>query len=347
MEKNPSILRFGSLSVKVSSSLLLVCLKFETRWRRPPRRSTTILVAAMGVRQSWSGKITTEIKKRCRPRNLPRWDLLLGFPICICFPNSGCRWRSAVILSVQLTLVELNLPLLPLWREVQSKRFYKYFVAILDVSYVRWLWKKEKSWEVTATLNMVLGTDGEEKLLQRLEDLWLKALSRGRPRGEGNTDEERGLLCQWKNSFPFISGGVFFQRPFHESNRDLWYWIRDRRIFTIPEALRVRVFLWVSPSKELKPVFRPQYWNYFIVPQKIKTTSSSRIGDNFPYTFPPEGWSCGENFCHFQKQIKCWVTNKLVILCMAGIYIENPRLAWVNEILCAELRIVADSCWQI
>ena len=49
---------------------------------------------------------------------------------------------------------------------------------------------------MTATLNMVLGTDGEEKLLQRLEDLWLKALSRGRPRGEGNTDEERGLLCQ-------------------------------------------------------------------------------------------------------------------------------------------------------
>ena len=203
MEKNPSILRFGSLSVKVSSSLLLVCLKFEIRWRRPPRRSTTILVAAMRVRQSWSGKITTEIKKRCRPRNLPRWDLLLGFPICICFPNSGCRWRSAVILSVQLTLVELNLPLLPLWREVQSKRFYKNFVAILDVSYVRWLWKKEKSWEVTATLNMVLGTDGEEKLLQRLEDLWLKALSRGRPRGEGNTDEERGLLCQWKSSFHF------------------------------------------------------------------------------------------------------------------------------------------------
>ena len=44
------------------------------------------------------------------------------------------------------------------------------------------------------------------------------------------------------------------------------------------------------------------------------------------YTIPQKAWGCGENFVIFQNQIKCWATNKLVILYKAGIYIENMEV---------------------
>ena len=87
MEKNPSILRFGSLSVKVITHSLNnkeICQEklknlfvanlqhcIPLRWRRPQRRSTTTLATA--ARQRWNGKTTTGTKRRCRPPDLLRW----------------------------------------------------------------------------------------------------------------------------------------------------------------------------------------------------------------------------------------------------------------------------------
>ena len=74
MEKNPSILRFGSLSVKVitrfskqeASSYALLA-----RWRRPRKHSTTTL--ATGASPRWSGITTMETRRRCRPLDLHRY----------------------------------------------------------------------------------------------------------------------------------------------------------------------------------------------------------------------------------------------------------------------------------
>lgn len=135
MEKNPSILRFGSLSVKVitrfskeeASSYALLA-----RWRRPRKHSTTTL--ATGASPRWSGKTTMETRRRCRPLDLHRYlkiDTLLSFCTCkFCQPFSCWksvplnvfRLRNEVIPNARLTLVERSLPLSPQLREVLSRR---------------------------------------------------------------------------------------------------------------------------------------------------------------------------------------------------------------------------------
>ena len=58
-------------------------------------------------------------------------------------------------------------------------------------------WKRERSWGATVTQNMDLGTDGVgRQALQRLEDLWPKALPRKLPRGGGRADEKEGVSHQ-------------------------------------------------------------------------------------------------------------------------------------------------------
>ena len=145
MEKNPSILRFGSLSVKVitwfskqeASSYALLA-----RWRRPRKHSTTTL--ATGASTRGSGKTTMETRRRCRPLDLHRYlkvDTLLSFCTCkFCQPFSCWksvplnvfRLRNEVIPNARLTLVERSLPLSPQLREALSRRCVQYFDTILS-----------------------------------------------------------------------------------------------------------------------------------------------------------------------------------------------------------------------
>ena len=79
---------------------------------------------------------------------------------------------------------------------------------------------------MTVTLNMGLGTDGEERLiLQKLEDLWPKALPRRTVKGGGKVERrelvfpllgrvKRFLVSDLLRTYPIGIGSFFFKGPF-------------------------------------------------------------------------------------------------------------------------------------
>ena len=153
---------------------------------------------------------------------------------------------------------------------------------------------------------MGLGTGGEERLiLQKLEDLWPKALPRRTVKGGGKVERrelvfplwgrvKRFLVSDLLRTYP-IGIGSFFSKALSWDQDILWYWIG-----LITETLLLNR----SDLKEFKMEV-----NY---PLGI----CADVGDFYASAFPSRRASLEKiKLCHFHKQIKCWVTNHIVIPC--------------------------------